>query len=368
MTGPTRDRPDPPIASPAADDADAGGPTDAPPTFPAPRFSWWRTTFYAVSLVIILVAGAVVPLPLVETVPGNTSDIPPLIEIDGIDVDDLTGSTALLTIQRRERPPFSVLAALLDPDRSLQPIDEVYPPDIDRDRLRELQREQFSRQFELAAAVGARAAGVTVEVITRVVVINILPDSPADGLLEPGDVVLSAGGRPLEGAEELQTITAGYAPGDELTLTISRDGRQRREVAELAAAPDGEGARLGVAIETAVDELQLPFDIALAPDIRIGGPSAGLMIGVTVYDLLADEDLLQGRRVVGTGTLSAGGVIGPVGGVAAKMTAAAETGADLVLVPGSQVDLARQAAPDGLTVVGVGTLEEAIEALRRRPA
>lgn len=346
----------------AADD-----PVDATPTDTARRTSRLRTAFYALSTVIILVAGTVVPLPLVETVPGTTSEIPPLIEIEGTEVDELQGSTALLTIQRRQQPTLPAIVALLDPDRSLQRLDEVYPPDIDRDRLRELQREQFSRQFELAAAVGARAAGIAVEVITRVVVVNILPDSPADGLLEPGDVVLSADGRPLDGAEELQAITAGFAPGDELTLTISRDGQERQAVAQLAAAPDGEGARLGVAIETAVDELQLPIDITLAPGIRIGGPSAGMMIALTVYDLLADEDLLQGRRVVGTGTLSAGGVIGPVGGVAAKMTAAAEAGADLVLVPESQVDLALQAAPPGLTVVGVGTLDEAIAALRRHP-
>lgn len=347
------DRHDPPARSPA----------DA-----APRSSWLRTAFYAVSLIVILVAGAAVPLPLLETVPGNTSDIPPLLEIDGIEVDELEGSTALLTIQRHQRSTFTALAAWIDPDRSLQPVDEVYPPDIDRDTLRELQREQFGRQFEIAAAVGARAAGIDVQVITRVVVVNVLPDSPADGLLEPGDVVLAADGRPLDGAEELQAITTGAEPGDELTLTISRDGQERQAVAELAAAPEGEGARLGVAIETAVDELQLPFDIALAPDTRIGGPSAGMMVGLTVYDLLADEDLLRGRRVVGTGTLSANDVVGPVGGVPAKMIAAAETGADLVLVPESQVDLAREAAPPGLTIVGVGTLDDAIEALRARPA
>lgn len=333
----------------------------------ARRPSMLRSAFYAASFAIILWAGAVVPLPFVETVPGNPSEIAPLIQVDGVEVDELDGTTALLTIQQRQQPTIPALGALLSSDRSLRPAAEVFPQDIDRDRFRELQREQFGRQFEIAAAVGAQAAGIDAELITQVVVIDVLDGSPADGLLAPGDIIVAADGEPLQGAEELQALTATSTPGDELTLTIMHGGQQREVTARLAAVPDADGARLGVTIETALDELRLPFDVALEPGTRIGGPSAGMMVALTVYDLLADEDLLRGRTVVGTGTLSSGGVVGPVGGVPEKMQAAAEFGADLVLVPESQLDIALAAAPEGLRVLGVGTLDEAIEVLRRTP-
>jgi len=331
------------------------------------RPSLLRSAFYAASFAIILWAGAIVPLPFVETVPGNPSEIAPLIGIDGIEVEDLDGTTALLTIQQRQQPTIPALGALLDADRSLRPAAEVFPPDIDRDRFRELQRDQFGRQFEIAAAVGAQAAGIEAELITQVVVVDVLAGSPADGLLVPGDVIVAANGVALQGAEELQAITATSTPGDELALTVLHGAQERDVTARLAAIPDADGARLGVTIETALDELRLPFDIALEPGNRIGGPSAGMMVGLTVYDLLTDEDLLRGRTVVGTGTLSSGGVVGPVGGVPEKMQAAEEFNADLVLVPESQLDIALDAAPDGLRVVGVGTLDEAIEVLRRTP-
>ena len=342
-------------------------PEDQPEDDGRRRPSLLRSAFYAVSSALILWAGVVVPLPFVETVPGNPSEIPPLIEIEGVEVDDLDGTTALLTIQQRQQPTLPALRALLSSDRSLRPAAEVFPQDIDRDRFRELQREQFGRQFEIAAAVGAQAAGIEAEITTQVVVLDVLPGSPADGLLAPGDIVVAADGEALEGAEELQAITATSTPGDELTLTILHGGQQREVTARLAAIPDADGARLGVTIETALDELRLPFDIGLQPGNRIGGPSAGMMVGLTVYDLLADEDLLRGRTVVGTGTLSSGGVVGPVGGVPEKMRAAAEFDTDLVLVPESQLDIALAEAPDGLLVIGVGTLEEAIEVLRRGP-
>lgn len=345
--------------------------TDAVTERPAggrrPRPSLLRSAFYAASFAIILWAGAVVPLPFVETVPGNPSEIAPLIQIDGVEVDELDGTTALLTIQQRQQATIPALGALLSSDRSLRPAAEVFPQDIDRDRFRELQREQFGRQFEIAAAVGAQAAGVEAELITQVVVVDVLDGSPADGLIAPGDIIVAADGQPLQGAEELQALTATSTPGNELTLTIIHGGQQREVTARLAAVPDGDGARLGVSIETALDELRLPFDIGLEPGNRIGGPSAGMMVALTVYDLLADEDLLRGRTVVGTGTLSSGGVVGPVGGVPEKMEAAEQFGADLVLVPESQLDIALDAAPDGLRVIGVGTLDEAIEVLRRTP-
>ena len=355
-----------PVSEPTPDPTPESAP-DRPVGSRRRRPSLVRSAFYAASFAIILWAGAVVPLPFVETVPGNPSEIAPLIEVDGIEVTDLEGTTAILTIQQRQQPTIPALGALLSPDRSLRPAAEVFPQDIDLDRFRELQREQFGRQFEIAAAVGAQAAGIEAELITQVVVIDVLAGSPADGLLAPGDIIIAADGQPLEGAEELQAITATSNPGDELTLTILHGGQEREVTARLAAVPDADGARLGVTIETALDELRLPFDIGLQPGTRIGGPSAGMMVGLTVYDLLADEDLLRGRTVVGTGTLSSGGVVGPVGGVPEKMRAAAEFDTDLVLVPESQLDIALAAAPDGLVVIGVGTLDEAIEVLRRTP-
>src|SRR5690606_12818242 len=120
---------------------------------------------------------------------------------------------------------------------------------------------------------------------------------------------------------------------------------------------------LGVLAETATVGLELPFEVSLN-DTRIGGPSAGMMTAVTIYDLLSDEDLVAGRTVLGTGSVMASGQVGSVGGVPEKVRSAAAYGADLVLVPASQLDAAQLAAPEDLEVVGVATVEDAIAALR----
>lgn len=324
-----------------------------------------RSAFFAATCALILWAGFGVPLAFVELVPGTPRLIEPLVTIDGVEVTELNGSTAILTISTVQQPPIPAILAVLDPDRELTPYQEVYRSDISRQAHLELERERFSRQFDVAAAVGAQAAGVDTELITEVVVFDVLPGSAGDGLLAAGDVVLSADGERLTAAEQLQHITHVADPGDELVLEILRDGEVREVVAHLEDVTGDGDVRLGVAIETAVDEVRLPFDISLVEEVRIGGPSAGLLFALTVYDLLSEEDLLGRRQIVGTGTLDADGRVGGVGGIEQKMIAASRYGADLVLVPSRQLAEARAAAPRGLDVVGVTTIEEAIAALRR---
>lgn len=326
-----------------------------------------RSAFYAASAAVIAWAAFVVPMPVIEFVPNTPTTIEPLVTIDGVPTTDLDGETALLTVLLRQQPLAPALGAVADGRRSLRPLGEVFPPDVDREQRRLEERERFSRQFEIAAAVAAQAAGAEVELVTEVVVIDVLPGSPAHGVLSRGDVVKAVDGDPLASAEELQSLVRSREVGDELTLTIRHAGQERDVTIELDAFGGSDDPRLGVQIATAVDEFVVPFEVTLAPDVRIGGPSAGLMVAITIYDLLSEEDLLAGRTVMGTGSLDADGRVGPVGGVPEKMIAAADHGADVVLVPALQLEDALSTAPDDLVVIGVDTFEDALEELRRAP-
>ena len=57
--------------------------------------------------------------------------------------------------------------------------------------------------------------------------------------------------------------------------------------------------------------------------------------------------------------------MGPIGGIQEKVFSARDAGADLMLVPAAQAEQAQAVAPAGLEVIGVATLDEAIEALER---
>lgn len=335
---------------------------DRPPL----RRRLWRAAFHAAAAALVAWAAFVVPLPLIEYVPGTPTSIPTLIEVEGAETTELDGDLLLLTVLFRQQPTVPALGAVLSPQRELVPEREVYPTDIDRDEVRRLERERFARQFDVAVAVGAAAAGVETELVTEVVVVQVLPGSPASGELSPGDVVVAVDGSPLESAEELQARSRAGSEGERFTLTVRHAGVERDVTLELATFGGVTEPRLGIGIQTAVDEARLPFEVALREGTRIGGPSAGLMVAVTMYDLLSEEDLLAGRVIAGTGSLDADGRVGPVGGVPEKLRAAERVGAELVLVPSAQLALIEDRIPEGLEVIGVADLAEALEALGGR--
>jgi PDZ domain-containing protein len=318
----------------------------------------------AASVAVVAVGALSVPMPFVEYRPGSAIAIEPLVAISGTEVTPLDGSTALLTVRLTRPTPVQLVAARLDRDRELLPLTRVYPQGVDRQVYLARERERFDRQFDVAAAVGARAAGFPLEVITAVVVLDVDPSGPSSGLLAPGDVVLAVDGEPLTSGAALAERVRSSPAGVPLVLRIQHAGAERDQPITPEPVAGSDAPRIGVLVQTAVDRLVLPIDITLTPGVRIGGPSAGLMVGVTVYDLVADEDLLRGRRVAGTGTLDIDGVVGPVGGVPEKTLAAIAAGYDVMLVPSAETAAAERVAAGRIRVLGVATLAEALERLR----
>ncbi|MFG2878264.1 PDZ domain-containing protein [Streptomyces sp. NPDC048337] len=100
----------------------------------------------------------------------------------------------------------------------------------------------------------------------------------------------------------------------------------------------------------------------------VGGPSAGLLFSLGIVDKLDGDgsggDLTGGRTIAGTGTISPDGEVGAVGGVALKTQAAKRDGATVFLVPKAECSDARSELPEGLQLVPVTSLTDAVNALR----
>ncbi|MEV6396464.1 S16 family serine protease [Streptomyces sp. NPDC051907] len=100
----------------------------------------------------------------------------------------------------------------------------------------------------------------------------------------------------------------------------------------------------------------------------IGGPSAGLLFSLGIVDKLdgdgAGGDLTGGRNIAGTGTITADGEVGAVGGVSLKTQAAARDGSTVFLVPKGECSDAQAELPQGMQLIPVTTLKGAVDSLR----
>lgn len=327
-----------------------------------------RRVAYGLSLLVVVLAAAIVPMPLVEFSPGGATSIPErLLEVDeSLDTTPISGDMSLLTVRLSHPSLLEVVRATVSPLRDLEPRTTVFPAGVrDQDYL-DLQRDEFRRAFELAVAVGLRAAGEDVSFSSAPLVAQVVEGGPADGHLHAGDIVLAIDGREVASRAELIEAAGELSLGQEVVLTLDRDGRELDVPVVAGRIPELDRPALGISLLDVTEDVELPAGIDMRTT-RIGGPSAGMMIALTTYDLFSDVDLAAGREIAGTGTIDAEGLVGPIGGVGEKVVAAAAAGADVMIVPAAQEAEAMSRVRGDLRILPVATLDEAIAALRADP-
>jgi len=222
----------------------------------------------------------------------------------------------------------------------------------------------MSRSQEIAVTVALRSIGYRVRIRNRgAEVASVLPDLPAHGMLEVGDVIVRARGRRVRSRDDLLSAMRPVRPGDRVGLELIRDGERRRAHLDTVAAEDDRNrAVFGIVVVQAAD-FTFPVDVEIdAGDI--GGPSAGLAFALDVVDELGRE-VDRGRRIAVTGTLDLDGKVGTIGGVKQKAIGAREADADMFIVPDGNAAEARRHA-EGLRVVAVSSFREALSKLRTR--
>jgi PDZ domain-containing protein len=91
------------------------------------------------------------------------------------------------------------------------------------------------------------------------------------------------------------------------------------------------------------------------------------MFALSIYDTLTPGPLTGGEVVAGTGSITAEGDVGPIGGIVQKIAGAEESGASLFFVPPDNCDTVIDADldEDGLRLVRADTLHSAVESLEK---
>src|SRR5690606_26075243 len=113
---------------------------------------------------------------------------------------------------------------------------------------------------------------------------------------------------------DLADALVGLEPGDQVSVDYVRDGETLSD--SFATLDDGAGgAIMGLWIDPHFD---MPIDVTVQID-SVGGPSAGLMFSLAIMDMLTENDEINGARIAGTGTITADGDVGSIGGIVMKM-------------------------------------------------
>jgi PDZ domain-containing protein len=161
-------------------------------------------------------------------------------------------------------------------------------------------------------------------------------------------------------ADAVSEQIRSHRPGERVDFVVLRD-RVRTTVQVVAAesATDPGVAVVGITVGQGYSYVpRITFDLGQ----QIGGPSAGLVFALGIYDKITAGELLAGRDVAGTGTITPSGDVGSIGGIRQKLASAERAGATVFFVPsGNCADLS--GVRTDVTLVRVSTLGEAIRQL-----
>jgi PDZ domain-containing protein len=250
----------------------------------------------------------------------------------------------------------------------------------DEEEYNRYQQKLMELSKDTAIIAAFRQAGKEVDIINHgVLVMGIGENMPASNVLQLGDVIISIDGNKVNTAEDLIGYLEEKQVGERITLTVRR-GQGVEEISlvleELPVSTEDGKRRAGIGI-SAVTDRSISTDPEVTIDTRkIGGPSAGLMFAIQIYNLLTPDDITKGYRIAGTGTIDVDGNVGRIGGVHQKVVAAHRAGAEIFFVPyergakNSNYELALKTAQEigsSTEIVPIDTFEEALNYLEQLP-
>lgn len=319
-----------------------------------------------VGLAVLLV---LVPVPFVSWSPDVTRDTlgsvdnEPIIKVSGIETYPTSGRLDLTVVATtRADAHLSLPQALLSywlPHRDALPRDAIYDPGKSVEQVQHEDADRMETAQDDAVVAALRADGQTVT--ERPAVYSVTIGGPAHQRLLPGDLVTAVDGMPTRTEKEVRDRIQRRQVGQTVIFTVIRAKQEQRvKVITAESATQSDAPVVGITLGTGYDYApDISFDLGQ----QIGGPSAGLVFALAIYDKITEGALLGGRHVAGTGTISPTGEVGPIGAIQEKIAGAEKAGATEFFMPASNcADL--EGLRTKVRLIKVATLREAIAALQ----
>ena len=286
------------------------------------------------------------------------------IEIEGTEFYDYEGNLYQLTVRRDEANYFTYIWAKVDNSVDLYSREVILPKGVTPQELSEISMQNMKTSENVAIAVALDSLDYEIETQgDGVLVVGILDDSPVAGKLLKEDLITSINNEEIKSTTEFIALLRTYEIGDIGSSGIIREGIKKSIETKLIEHIDYENEPM-VGFLASTPNQRFVFPISIDIDTgNVGGPSAGLMMALNVYNSLIENDITNGIKVAGTGTIEIDGSVGPVGGVKQKVIAAKNAGASLILVPTANFNDIKSYIDDDTNIIPVDTFKDALEVI-----
>ena len=326
--------------------------------------------YFNIFLLALLVFLLLIPVPFIKISPGplfNTVgkvDDKEVITIIGTKTYESKGKLNFTTVSETGGPfgrlvLVDAISAWLSPIDAIVPASELYPEAEDPEAIKKRNEKAFSTSQ--TDAITAALTYLKIPVPLSVVVDSVVVDSPSDGKIEPGDLVLEVDQKPVKTSTDVVRFVQMKKPGEEIKIKLSRKNKIKDIfVVGGELKTDKSKASIGISIGPGIDS---PYDFNFGVS-EVGGPSAGLMLTLGIIDELTVDDLTGGKNISGTGTINYLGEVGPIGGIRQKLEGAKKGGSEIFLAPIDNCAEVGSSYYKNIPVVAIKNLNDAISAIK----
>lgn len=292
---------------------------------------------------------------------GGIIDISDKVVVEGGEKNEGSLNMAYVN-QVRATIPSYLLSYIFDWDRekvSETLIDENDSPDDlwERERL-------YMEEANTSALISAfNLANENIDIIKdKAIVLYITNEAKTD--LKIGDEILNIEGVIIKDINDLSDIVNKHQVGDKISIKVLRNNKEIDCNGEIITIDDTK--KIGVALIKNYEyrtNREVKFDF----DSNEAGPSGGLMLSLEIYNQLVSEDITNGYKIAGTGTIDEKGNVGTIGGVKYKVKGAESDKAKVFFVPSGNYDEAIKVKEEHnykIEIVKVDKISDAINYLR----
>lgn len=332
------------------------------------------TKKHIVYLLIVVAAAfflSTYQLPYYIYKPGGADALNPIVEVEGGHQSE--GDMHLVTVRGGQATPIQYVWAKVLPRQDILPLDKVRPEGISEDEYFHAQLQMMEGSQEASKVVAYKAANEDITIsYDGVYVLSTIEEMPAAGKLKSGDRITGIDGKEIRESDDLISYVENKQAGETITVEVMRDDKELSKKITLEKFKEHD-KKIGIGIRLVTDR-----SVTVDPKVNfssgsIGGPSAGLMFSLEIYDQLTKEDLTKGHQIAGTGEVDYKGNVQRIGGIDKKVIAADDEGCTLFFAPNeegakdSNYQVAKQTAEEidtDMKIVPVDTFEDALNYLK----
>ncbi len=307
-------------------------------------------------ILIVLYFGFTYELPYVVYTPGGLVNLNERINLKN---DKIKGSISMCYVSLMKGTLPVLALSYIIPNWDIEPRENVTIDNGSIDELVEVEKIYLESSIDNATIVAYEALNKDITIKKEHNKVIFIADE-AKTNLKLGDEIIKVAGTNVSSIDDIKRIVSEHKVGEKLKIIVKRDKKEQEVAAQIYQVKDEN--KIGISTITT-------YDLVTDPAVKVktksseSGSSGGLMLSLALYNKLTPEDITQGKKIVGTGTIDPEGNVGEIDGVKYKLLGAEKKHADLFFCPIENYDEAlkvKREAKLKIKIKAVKTFNEAL--------